>query len=220
MNLDKNIVLPVCTLGNIFYYSVLTSESVVIDVFENYLKQTWRNRYDILGPNGVQSLTVPVQSQTGQKISVRHIKIDNRLPWQRTHLRSIKTSYGSSPYYEHYIELIEPLYKMQFEHLTDFNLHAFNMIQQQLFPQLKIVFSESYIEPSATNIDLRPYFKPVRFSQIRHQPLTYLQTFADRFEFQPNLSVLDLLFNAGPNSPQMLFEHQTKAGQFTIFDPQ
>jgi hypothetical protein len=220
MNSDKNIVLPVCTLGNVFYYSVLTSESVVIDVFENYLKQTWRNRYDIMGPNGVQSLTVPVQSQTGQKISVQHIKIDNRLPWQRTHHRSIKTSYGSSPYYEHYMELIEPLYKIQFEHLIDFNLYAFNIIQQQLFPQLKIAFSESYVEPGTSNIDLRSYFKPVRFSRIQHQPLTYLQTFADRFEFQPNLSILDLLFNNGPDSLMMIIEHQSKAGRFTIFDPQ
>jgi len=220
MNAEKTIILPFCTLGNVFYYSIFLSNPVVIDVFENYRKQTWRNRYDIMGPNGVQSLTVPVQGQTGKKIAMCDIKIDNRLPWQRTHFRSIITAYGSSPFYEHYIEIFEPLYSRKFEHLIDFNTEAFKTIQQQISPELNIKFSTKYVEVNDSNIDLRPYFKPLHFSQIGHQPLTYLQTFSDRFEFIPNLSVLDLIFNAGPDSASMLIEHKLKAGHFTIFDPQ
>jgi hypothetical protein len=217
---EKTIILPLCAFGNIFYYTLLLRHNCVIDLFENYPKQTWRNRYDVINAHGLQTLTIPVLGQKGRKISTAEIKIDNRLPWQRTHLRTIQAAYGSSPFYEHYIEVIEPLFSKEYELLSDFNRDSLTLILSELNLQNTIQFSNEYINASEGETDLRPYFKPSKFSQINFNEISYVQTFADRMGFIPNLSILDMLFNTGPESARLIKQHETETAHFTIFDPQ
>jgi hypothetical protein len=213
-------ILPSCSFGNTFYYGLLLNEKCIVDTFENYLKQTWRNRYDILGANGKLTLTVPVLGQKGAKIPTKEIYIDNQLLWQRNHLRSIIAAYGSSPYFEHYIDQISSVFSKKYDLLIDFNQEAARILWEILQVKEPIIYSKHYIEKDNSAIDLRPYFKPARFKLIKKETTSYLQTFADKFNFIPNLSILDMVFNLGPEVSENLRTHHFKAGQFVIFDPQ
>jgi hypothetical protein len=217
---ENTTILPLCTFGNIFYYTLLLRHNCIIDLYENYPKQTWRNRYDVLNSHGLQTLTIPVVGQKGEKISTAEIKIDNRLPWQRTHLRTIQAAYGSAPFYEHYIELIEPLFSKEYEYLSAFNRDALTLILSELKHEKVIQFSNQYVKASEGDTDLRPFFKPSKFNQIKFKEISYVQTFADRMGFVPNLSILDMLFNNGPASARLIQQHETETAHFTIFDPQ
>lgn len=217
---EHTIVLPLCAFGNIFYNSLILSHHCVIDINENYQKQTWRNRYDVLNAHGIQTLTIPVLSQKGQKISTSDIQIDNQLPWQRTHFRTIRAAYGSSPFYEHYIALIEPLFLKPYKRLLDFNQDSLTLVLNELNYQKSIQFSNEYISATEGMIDLRPFFKPSKFKQVNFKEVAYVQTFADRLGFIPNLSILDMLFNCGPESAWLIHQNESETAHFTIFDPQ
>lgn len=217
---ENTLILPLCAFGNVFYFTLLLRHNCVIDLHENYPKQTWRNRYDLINAHGLQALTIPVQSQKGLKISTAEITIDNQLAWQRTHLRTIQAAYGSSPFYEHYIELLEPLFLKHFERLSDFNQEALNLIIEAINPKLSIQYSKHYLTVTENHTDLRPFFKPSQFNQIKYPEIVYLQTFADRLGFIANLSILDMLFNCGPDSARLINYLELEAAHFTIFDPQ
>jgi hypothetical protein len=217
---ENTFILPLCAFGNIFYYTLLLRFNCVIDLHENYPKQTWRNRYDILNAYGLHTLTIPVQGQKGEKISTAEIAIDNRLPWQRTHLRTIQAAYGSSPFYEHYIEMLEPLFTKPFERLSDFNQGALKIIIEELNHNISIQYSKQYITAAENQTDLRPHFKPSQFSGVKFPEIVYVQTFADRLGFVSNLSILDMLFNNGPDSARLIYQLELEATHFTIFDPQ
>lgn len=175
-----------------------------VDTRECYQKQSYRNRARILTGNGVQTLTVPVEHRTGPT-PIREARIDYKMPWQRTHWRTIVSAYGNSPYFLYYLDPLKPFYETKFEFLFDYNLQ----LTRTILHMMRIV-----AEPRLTDgdtptdaCDLREVIHPKGASlpsyRLRLQS-PYYQVFEDRYGFVPNLSILDLLFNTGPDANRYL----------------
>lgn len=182
----------------------LMSEEVLLEKNEHYQKQCYRNRADILTSGGVQTLSVPVL-HTAHAMPVAEVRIDYKTPWQRTHWRSIVTAYGGSPYFLYYKDALEPFYTGHYDLLFDYNLQIVRTLLRLMRCPDPIRLTDSYtahypldlrdaIHPKAVRADNYPYrlTKP------------YYQVFEDKFGFMPNLSVLDILFNLGPESVNYL----------------
>jgi hypothetical protein len=215
----SDTVLPLCTFGNAFYLRFFIHENVVLDLGEHFPKQTWRNRYDIAGPNKIQPLTVPVIGRKGQKIASGEVIIDFRNNWMKQHLQSIRTAYGSSPFFEHYFELLIPLFNDPPELLADFNLSALHWTLEQLGLSPSFEISKTYIPAVEKKTDWRNVFKPSAFLSMNITAGAYLQVFSDRFGFRPHCSVLDLLFNLGPEATGVIRNFPEHPSQNTILGP-
>ncbi len=185
-------------IGNIEYYSkVLKSDSCVIELHENYIKQSYRNRCSIVGANGIIDLTVPIVKIHGEKQSIAAVKIDYDTPWQKLHSRSIESAYRSSPYYEHYIDLFTPLLATRYEMLIELNIAWHNAIIKALKSDLKTDFTAEYCKDASE--DYRYSISPKKgVDTSLFTP--YYQVFSEKMEFKPNLSVLDLIFCMGPEA--------------------
>lgn len=198
---EKTAVLPICPFGNVLFYSHYVDAHVVFfDAFEHYQKQTFRNRYEILGPNGRQRLTIPVVGQKGKKIPVSDIEIDYREDWPTIHWRSIVTAYHRSPYFEFFKEELEKVLFTRPTKLIDFNLSTHELLKTWLEMADKEHITSEFFE-NEVDMDLRENFKP---SKVIFENREYLQVFSDRHSFAHNLSILDLIFNLGPEGKAFL----------------
>ncbi len=191
------MILPSTYLGNIelFYYLAI-NESVIIDHAELYQKQTFRSRTSILSANGVQTLSIPVERPFGKATRMFEAKISQAENWQKNHIKSIESAYRRTPFYEYYSDEIFEILSHDYEFLIDINRSLINHISDKLGILCKIEYSQ--IDLPFVEDDLRKKLSPKiesRFSTHR-----YIQTFEEKFGFQNNLSILDLLFNEGPNS--------------------
>jgi hypothetical protein len=169
-----------------------------IYIHENYIKQTYRNRYDILSANGPVSLTIPVEGQKGQKVMTKDIRIaDHR--WVKNHLAAIRSAYARSAYYEFFADEILPVFESRYSFLVDFNLASIAWMARYI-PQFQFEISsemKDFLALSEMEQNQLLVFEP---AQIWPQTPSYPQVFSDRFAFQSNLSTLDLLMNLGPRA--------------------
>ena len=162
----------------------------------NYQKQTYRNRCSIYGANGKLNLTIPIQhkkDQTHQKD--KEVKILWEENWQNQHWKSITTAYRSSPFFEFYEDELKEHFIKKSEGLMEYNLNLIEGVLSLLEIEIPFNFKESYSPLSTTeeswiNAKIQP--------QIRFP--VYQQVFADKHGFIPYLSILDLIFNQGPQS--------------------
>lgn len=201
----NHIILPLAYFAPLPYYQVLFSQKYVqLDEAENYLKQTYRNRSEILGPNGIQILTVPVMAQKGNKIPTSQLTIDNRRKWQQLHWRTLQTAYGNSPYFIYYEQDIREMLNKNFNTLGEISKYVLIMITKWLGKVTEFEFLSHY-EAISKNEDLRLQFKHrEEVLNWNVEQFTYNQVFEDRFGFIPGLSILDLIFNTGPEASELL----------------
>jgi hypothetical protein len=195
------VVLPSVYLGNIEYYALLLNSSEVkIDLSENFQKQTYRNRCTIYGANGPLDLIVPLQKK-GLRSTMKTAEIVADGHWQKLHWRSLESAYRSSPYFEYYEHHFESFYQKEHRYIHELN-HA---TQQKILELLKInppiTYIDTYEKIHEGFEDYRAYFTPKGEKQNRVARLSpYIQVFSDRHGFIPNLSILDALFNLGPQT--------------------
>ena len=181
--------------------ALLKAGHAVIELHETYPKQTCRNHAGIYSPNGRQTLSVPVTKPEGNHSKTKDIRIAPGLSWQRTHWRSIEAAYSNSPFFLYYQDYFRPFFEKPYEFLADVNSEILETLLRLLQIPTSISFSESYIVSP-------PNLKDLRLSlTAKHAeaycPL-YTQTFSEKHGFIPNLSVLDLIFNLGPESAEYL----------------
>lgn len=192
-------------MGNRQYFSLLLQGDCIIDLYEHYIKQTLRNRCEILTSAGTASLTVNVvKGGSGVKRPVRDIRIDYSKRWQHQHWMSIVSAYRGSPYFEHYFELFQPFFTKQFTFLCDLNTGLLETVMKILGNPVPLVFSESYLEAGNGDRDMRGRFKTSRECAADKVLPPYDQVFSDRMSFQRNLSIIDLIFCEGPHSKSLL----------------
>ncbi|MCW3804196.1 WbqC family protein [Plebeiibacterium marinum] len=182
----------------------VNSERPIIEQHDNYIKQTYRNRCDILAANGVIPLTIPVAKGRRPKVSMRDIEISYDTRWQSLHWRSIVSAYNSSPFFEYYMDAFQPFYEKKYRFLFDYNVELMMAVLDALELETKLVFSEDFVvDPIGQMADLRQVIHPKKdYNELDpdFSPKEYRQVFQDRFEFTPNLSVIDLIFNKGPEA--------------------
>ena len=199
------IVLPLTYFGNVAYFRHFVSDKKLwIDDRETYLKQTYRNRMRILGANGTIELSVPIKSTKGKTLPFYQIEISYDENWPLNHWRSIKSAYKSSPFFEEYEEDIKNLIFSEPKYLVELNKLIVDRIILLLGIGKDYHLSSEHLLPSEFK-DLRTYFKPSKSPEFENVK-SYQQVFNYKFDFVPNLSILDLLFNEGPYSTAVLKE--------------
>lgn len=174
-----------------------------IDLSERYLKQTYRNRCECATANGRIALSVPVHRPHGRETKMKDIAISNAENWRKDHLKAIESGYRNTPYYLYYIDELRRIVQMNVTYLHQLNtqLTLFLIDKVGLTVSLEMTTAPLPLQPMD---DLRVEFTPKRRTQFRTH--RYIQAFEERHGFIHNLSMLDLLFNEGPNSLSVLRE--------------
>jgi hypothetical protein len=179
-----------------YFYELNKYRIIYIDSYENYIKQTYRNRCEIFGANGKLSLSIPVIKTTGNHTLVKDLEIDNDQPWQNIHWHSIESAYNSSPFFLYYRDQIEVFFQKKYKFLLDLNTEIIQYLLKQCKISCEIKFTVDYIKPSNEIIDYRNEFTPKK-SEPNYSFPGYTQVFSEKHGFIKNLSILDLLFNEG-----------------------
>jgi len=195
------ICLSSAYLAPVEYYSEMANaKAVFIEDCDFYLKQTYRNRCQIAAANGPMALSIPVEKASGEKILTRDVRISGHNDWQLNHWRSIESAYNSTPFFEYYKDDLLPFYEKKWDFLLDFNLGIQSKILELLNLNNVIQLTGEYrVKLEDTVLDLRDAMHPKKENQaLNDKP--YYQVFEQRFGFQPNLSIIDLLFNMGNES--------------------
>lgn len=188
------------------YFSILaSSESALIERWENYHKQTYRNRCIILGSNGPLILTVPVLRGSSHKTAIRDIELDRSRDWRKQHIKGIVSAYALSPYFEFYFDFIEEAINYNCTYLLDYNYRITEVVNDCIGIKTESHFSEKFTPPENASRDFRYNISPkVKNEMTGYTLKPYTQVFSDRFGFVPGLSILDMLFNNGPGTHALL----------------
>lgn len=195
------VILPLTYWGNIEHFANLlqAGEEAVIDLGENYVKRSERNRTEIVTPTGGMVLSVPLVKANRPRTPMHKIRIDNSKRWQHQHWVAILSAYRSSPYFDYVADRIKPIYEREWEYLIDLNREILQAVFDILGIEPKHRFSEHYVEPSEATADLRDKKRESNFCSPQ-----YFQMFMDRTPFVENASMLDLLMCEGREAIQLL----------------
>ena len=199
-----SLVLSSVYAGNLVYYSLIAnSNKIILDVYENFNKQSFRNRCVIASPNGPLKLIIPIVRSS--KNIVKDVKIDNTQNWKKIHWKSLESSYRSSPYFEFYEDEFYSLYfKNKNDFLFEFNNKINLAVLKCLGIETEIMISSSYVEKDLDIEDFRNIIPSKSKGLEKFKEIKYNQVFQEKQSFLPNLSILDLLFNEGPLAKQFL----------------
>jgi hypothetical protein len=170
------------------FKKIIKASNILFEVSDNYQKQTFRNRTYIYGANGKLGLFIPVIHTHNNRELFRDIKISYDSDWMALHLKSLQSAYRSSPYFEYFEDDFIALYSKKEKFLVDFNINH--------------SFTKKYTKNSLDTIDLRDFSIARKENNIELKK--YIQVFGSKHGFISNLSILDLLFNEGNNSLNLI----------------
>jgi hypothetical protein len=201
----SSVSLSVAYLAPVEYYSAIAkADMVILENCDSYVKQTYRNRCQIATANGKLVLSIPVEKLAGEKSLTRDIRISEHNDWQIHHWRSIESAYNSTPFFEFYKDDLLPFYEKKWNFLWDFNVEIQTKILELLDLKTNVQLTKEYNSTLPENvIDMRESIHPKKDNSIENKP--YYQVFEQRFGFQPNLSIIDLLFNMGNESQLIVY---------------
>lgn len=181
----------------------LSPSVVYIEACENFQKQSYRNRCRFYAADGVQTLSFPIVHEGGtHKIPISEIKVDYKKPWVLQHERAISSAYGTSAYFEYYQDELFAILEAGHERLFDLNMALLNFFIEKTGIKVDVRLTEEYMKDTPHE-DLREVIHPKRSNTILRDlslEKPYFQVFSGKYGFQPDLSILDLLFNEGPDS--------------------
>lgn len=185
---------------------------VFVERYDNFQKQTFRNRCLIATANGVQALTVPVERGDGPKCLMRDVRISDHGEWRHLHWNAIVSAYGESPFFLYYADDLRPFFERRWDFLFDFNMEITMKLCELLDVRPSIEPTDDYASADALGArlssesgsdvridDYRDVIRPKHpLPDASFTPRPYYQVHALRQGFQPNMSALDLLMNEGP----------------------
>jgi len=198
-----------------WYQKLNRYDEIHVEAFDNFIKQTYRNRCLIAGPNGVQALTVPVERGAGScvegglrpdgKCLMKDIRISDHGNWRHIHWNALQSAYGESPFFEFYADDIRPFFERRWTFLYDFNMEICAKMCELVDINPVIKSTERYVpadDEALSGIDdYRDVIRPKHpLADSTFSPTRYYQVYERRHGFIPNLSILDLLFNMGNES--------------------
>ena len=214
--------------GPVEWYADLLhhADDITIDGGERYVKQTTRNHCLIATASGTQKLTVPVTAANG--MLTKDVRISDHGNWRHLHWQAITSAYGDSPFLEYYEDDLRPFFtERRWERLLDFNEAIMQKMCELLDLRLHVTNTTEYVKTddprfsdtvdyaktddpritasqvtsTASLVDFRHVISPKHpLPDTDFQPRPYYQVFSQRLGFLPNLSILDLLLNMGPEA--------------------
>lgn len=201
--MERKILISTAYLPPIEYFSLISqSDELFIEKEENYLKQTYRNRCYILSAHGAQSLSVPVYLGSLHKTPVKDIRIDYSKRWQQVHLGAMTASYNSSPYFEFFFENIEKIISKKNKFLLDLNSELTRTVLEILKLEKTISYTTIFEPVGIKEYDFRYKITPKKESGFVAKE--YFQVFNSNKDFFSGLSIIDLIFNMGPEAVNYL----------------
>jgi len=189
-----------------YYAHLRQSTKPLIESCEHFIKQTYRNRCIVATANSLMPLSLPIDKSNSEKSDIRDVKISDHGHWQHLHWNSIESAYNSSAFFEYYADDIRPFFEKKPEFLFDFNEEIRVKICELLEIPGEVNYTQEFMKEGETPLDwqdFRGIIHPKKnLSEVDPTFLSkpYYQVFDHKFGFQPNLSILDLLFNMGPES--------------------
>jgi len=192
------LLLPTYLPSIVQMVAVAQAEKVVFEADDNYQKQTYRNRAYIAHSNGRLLLNIPIKhTKDGQRQKTRNIALENSFPWQKEHWKSLQTAYRTSPYFEYYEDDLSPVFGKKATSLFQYNKEIFELFYELLGLETPFEWTTEYLK--------NPPQKDLRYlAQAKKEPEYHLDTYTQVLEahhgFLPNLSIVDLLCNEGPNA--------------------
>ena len=187
-----------------YFTCILEFERVWIDVEEKYVKQTYRNRCSVLTTNKVDTLTIPVKYGGADQMT-KDVKIDYGQDWIRRHLGCFQSAYGKSPFYEYYAPELITVFQKKYEYLIDLNYDLLTICLRLVGVKKDIAYNLSGSEiPQNSVLDAISVINNKKSININkfYQTIPYYQTFGN--DFVSNLSIVDLIFNMGPEARSVL----------------
>ena len=188
--------------GPIQWYQKLNRyDECLIERHESFIKQTYRNRMLIPATNGPLALTIPTNHDIS--LSMKDIRISDHANWRHVHWNALLSAYGESPFFEYYQDDIRPFFEKKYEFLFDFNMETTEKMIELLDIRPKISITEAYIQSKELEEedeikDFRDAIRPKKpLPDAEFAPKRYYQVYEQKHGFQPNMSILDLLFNEG-----------------------
>ena len=206
-----DILLSSAYLAPIQYYTKLQQcdGTAYIEAYDNYSKQTYRNRCMIVDANGPLALTIPTEKSGEGKCLMRDIRISDHGNWRHQHWNALEAAYRHTPFFLYYEDDFRPFYEQKIESLYEFNLGLTRLICNLIGIDVTLVPTTEYFANSMANVeDLRERIHPKQDwqSDVDFIPKEYYQVFKAKHGFIPNMSIADLLFNMGPESILVLHE--------------
>lgn len=193
------VLLSTTYFGPVQWYQKLyRSDEVQIEQWESFRKQTYRNRCVIATTQGPQALTVPVEHT--DSLLIKDLRISDHGNWRHLHWNALQSAYGESPFFEYYQDDIRPFFEKRWDFLLDFNEAICRKMCEliDIFPSISLTTEYSH---SSSIMDYRESINPKHpLPDSDFQPKPYYQVYQQKHGFLPNLSILDLLFNMGPES--------------------
>ena len=203
--MERHLILPALYLPPIAYFRIIHAAAlpVLLEQHEHYPKQTYRNRASIYGANGILDLIIPIKKGQLFHTKMQDVQISYESDWQRLHWMSIQTAYRSSAYFEYYEDDFAQFYEKPYESLLAYNKAQLTLLLKLLRIEAEIRYTESYRKDYAADVDFRQTIHPKKPSPAGPAK-PYYQVFASKHGFLPDLSIVDLLFNHGPQSKDYL----------------
>ena len=197
------IFLSTAYLPPIEYFArIIETKEVYIEREENYLKQSYRNRCYILSAGGRQLLTFPVCLGSFHKTHIKDTRIDYSKRWQQVHLGALISSYNSSPYFLYYFEIIEKIIRTRHKFLLDLNMDLLTALLKMMKIETKVTYTTDFMPVEGSEGDFRYAINPKKDSP--YDSKEYFQVFSYVHGFVRGLSIVDLVFNMGPESIKYL----------------
>jgi len=200
--MQKNILVSTAYLPSVFYLKqILMHDTVLIEKQEKFIKQTYRNRCDILTANGMMPLSIPLIKQSNQEL-IFEKKISYAENWQHQHWRTLVSAYKSSPYFEFFEHEFKSFYETRYEFLFDYNLQLLETILKILRVKKTFQFTDTY-ELNSTEVNDYRALSELKQTKIKIESKPYYQVFADKNGFKENVSCIDAIFNIGLDVKQL-----------------
>lgn len=184
------------------FAAIIKNKTVCFEVCDNYQKQTFRNRTEIYAANGKLTLSVPVSYTQKNRQQTKDVLISDTDNWQLLHLKSLESAYRMSPFFEFYIDELMPVFETKFKFLLDVNLKCFELLCNALEIDNSYTLTETFEISNKKDSDYRHLVNAKKNNT--HNFKKYTQVFTEKHDYLNNLSILDLLFNEGPNTVKYL----------------
>lgn len=210
MSLERTALVDLHYFPSVQFFSKLTHfEKVVLEQHEHYVKRSYRNRCHLASPQGIVRLTVPLVKGKNNQMPIRHVEVSYHQPWQEVHQKTIQSLYGNAPFFEEFFPSIQEILSKKHQYLFDLNLEILQALLGMAGMKTNWILSSSYeFDIPEHWVDYRnnllPSSSPTESPDPSFAPVTYHQVFMEHTGFLPNLSILDLLFCAGPETKGIL----------------